>query len=84
MDTRQMIRCYIAENFLFSANGYDQDDGVSFLETGIINSLGIMELVQFVEQAFGIAVADEEIVPANFDSVNQLVAYIEARNHLVR
>lgn len=80
MDTRQLIRSYIGENFLFSRNGFNLGDDLSFLETGIVNSLGVMELVQFVEEQFGIPVADEDVVPANFDSVNRLAAYIERRS----
>ncbi len=80
MDTRQLIRNYIGENFLFSRNGFNLGDDLSFLETGIVNSLGVMELVQFVEEQFGIRVADEDVVPANFDSVNRLAAFIGRRS----
>lgn len=73
---KQKIRQYVAENFLFSSDGFRLGDDASFLEEEVIDSTGIMELVLFVEDNFGIAVKDEEIVPENFDSVNQLAAYI--------
>jgi acyl carrier protein len=79
MDTKDMIRRFVAENFLFSVNGAGLDGNASFLEAGIVDSLGIMELVRFVEERFGIPVGDEEVVPANFDSVNRLAAFIEAK-----
>jgi len=70
------IREYIARNFLFSDQGYGYGDESSFLEEGIIDSLGIIELVSFVEKEFGISVADSELLPDNFDSVAKLSAYV--------
>ena len=70
------IHDYIARNFLFSDQGFEYDDGASFLEEGIIDSLGIIELVAFVEKKFGISVADHELLPDNFDSVTKLNAFI--------
>jgi len=76
----ERIRVYIAENILFSSNGYPHADEASFLEEGIVDSMGIMELVMFVEEQFGITVEDEELVPDNFDSVRRLSAYIRAKS----
>ena len=78
----ERIRAYIAENILFSNNGYPHSDEASFLEEGIVDSMGIMELVMFVEEQFGITVEDEELVPDNFDSVSRLSAYIHAKSLL--
>jgi acyl carrier protein len=75
----ERIRTYIAENILFSNNGYPHADDASFLEEGIIDSMGIMELVMFVDETFGINVEDEELVPDNFDSVSRLAAYIRRK-----
>lgn len=79
MPIEPQIRQYLAENFLFSNNGYELDDKASFLEEGIVDSTGVLELVMFVEENFGITVQDEDIVPQNFDSVAQLAAYIQRR-----
>jgi acyl carrier protein len=79
MDTQDLIRRFVAENFLFNPNGTELDANTSFLEAGIVDSLGIMELVHFVEERFGIPVGDEEVVPANFDSVNRLAAFVQAK-----
>ena len=75
MSTETSIRDYILENFLFTANHGQLQDDASFLEEGIIDSTGVLELVMFVEDTFGITVEDEEIVPENFDSVQQLARY---------
>ena len=73
------VRQYLAENFLFSDNGYELADEASFLEEGVVDSTGVLELVMFVEETFGITVQDEEIVPQNFDSVSQLAAYVRRK-----
>jgi acyl carrier protein len=72
------IRTFIVDNFLY---GKDDDfgDDVSFLEKGIIDSTGVLELVSFVEDKFGITVEDEELIPENFDSVSNLASYISKK-----
>ena len=76
MNVETMIRTYIAKNILFSGDGYPYRDDVSFLNEGIINSMNVMELVMFVEEKFGVEVADEDIVPDNFDSVAKIASYV--------
>lgn len=72
------IRQFIAETILFSDNGFAYGDDVSFLDEGIIDSTGVVELVLFVEETYGFSVDDDDIVPDNFDTVNNLVQYIQA------
>ena len=75
MDLRQSIHAFVCESFL--VDDFDDDD--SFLGTGIVDSLGIAQLVAFLEQAFGITVGDDELVPANLDSVARVAAFVEAK-----
>jgi len=70
-----IIRQFIVENFLFGEDG-NLEDATSFLESGIIDSTGILELVSFMEEKFGISVADDELVPENLDSIANVVAYL--------
>jgi acyl carrier protein len=79
MIVKEQICQFLAENFLFSSNGFELGDDVSLLEEGVIDSTGVLELVMFVEESFGLQVPDEEIVPANFDTVNNLAAYIQRK-----
>ena len=79
MKVETQIKEYIAENLLFSSNGYPYANEVSFLEEGIVDSQGVMELVMFVEETFGVEVDDLDIIPDNFDSVSQLTAYIKRK-----
>jgi acyl carrier protein len=81
MRIEDQIKDYIARNLLFSANGFPYDDNVSFLEEGIVDSVGVMELVSFVEEDFRVPVDDLDIKPENFDSVNKIAAYIRRKNN---
>jgi len=79
MIIEEQIRQFIAENFLFSGDSYQLSADASFLEEGIVDSTGVLELVMFVEEAFSITVRDEEIVPENFDSISRLTAYVHRK-----
>ena len=79
MTIEDQIRQYVADNFLFSEDGYQLSDDASFLEEGIVDSTGVLELVMFVEDTFNTTVEDDEIVPENLDSVAQLAAYIRRK-----
>ena len=77
---REKIRKFISENFLFGKEPEGLTDDDSFLEKGIIDSTGVLELVAFAEETFGVKVADDELIPENLDSVNHLMNYISAKN----
>ncbi len=79
MEIEPRIRDYVAHNLLFSDNGFGYDDDASFLQEGIVDSVGVLELVLFVEETFGVEVDDQEIVPDNFDSVGKLASYIRSK-----
>jgi acyl carrier protein len=76
MTIETQIKDYISKNLLFSSDGFKYPDDASFLEEGIVDSQGVMELVLFVEENFQVKVKDSEIVPDNFDSVARLTDYI--------
>ena len=73
MLVRDQIRRFIQESFLVD----DFSDDESFLASGLIDSLGIVQLVSFVEKTYGLKVPDRDLVPDNFDSVAKLAAYVE-------
>ncbi|WP_117195234.1 acyl carrier protein [Rhizobium terrae] len=72
------VREFISENFLFRADA-KISDGQSLLETGVIDSTGVLELIAFLEQTYGITVADEEIVPENLDSISNMTSYLATK-----
>ena len=75
MEHKQAIRDFVVENFLFGAANGLKDD-TSFLEEGIIDSTGILELVTYLEDEFSITVEDEELIPENLDSIDNVTAYL--------
>ena len=79
MDPRPVIRSYILENFLFSDDPLAIEDNASFLEQGIIDSVGALEIALFIEQSFGFAVQEDEMLPENLDSVDNLVAFVKRK-----
>lgn len=72
------IRKFIVDNFLFGQAG-DFADTASFLEQGIIDSTGVLELATHLETAYGIKVKDEELVPENLDSIKAISTYVEKK-----
>ena len=80
MTIEAQIKDYIAKNLLFSEDGFSYSDDTSFLQEGIVDSVGIMELVAFVGDQMGVEVEDQEIVPDNFDSVSRLAAYVRRKS----
>lgn len=76
---RQQIHEFIEVNFLFDGGPADLDDEASLVEQGIVDDTGVLELVLFVEEAWGLTVDPQDLHPENFDSVNALSAYIVRR-----
>ena len=79
MEVKSEIRSFVVENFLYGQDDGNLGDDVSFLEKGIIDSTGVLELVSFIEENYGIAVLDEELIPDNFDSLAKLSAFVSRK-----
>jgi acyl carrier protein len=77
-EAKEKVRAFIVENFMFG-NDENLSDDTSFLGEGIIDSTGVLELVDFLEETFSIKVDDEELVPENLDSIQNLVAYLSRK-----
>lgn len=73
------IRQFVVDNFLFGQDVGTLGDDESFLETGIIDSTGVLQLVGFIEQQYNIAVGNDELVPDNLDSVNKVSRFVHAK-----
>jgi acyl carrier protein len=78
-DISGALRRFIGENFMFQEDLQSLGDDASFLENGIIDSTGVLELVCFLENTFGIEVADEEMLPENLDSIRAVTAYVSRK-----
>lgn len=73
---RRQIHEFVETNFLFDGSGKTVDDDTSLTAQGIVDATGFLELALFVEEAWGITVAQDDLVPENFDTVNALAAYV--------
>ena len=74
------IRDFVIENFLFGQDrdGFSNED--SFLDHGLIDSMGILMLVEFVKERFSVSIDDEEIIPDNFDSVRRVADFVQSKS----
>jgi len=75
---RSELRNFIQENFLFGQEAVFSD-GDSFLSLGIVDSTGVLELVAFLEKQYGLHIADEELLPENLDSIDNLSQFIQRK-----
>ena len=78
-DIKKKLDSFIRNNFLLGDETQTLDDDDSFLEKGIIDSTGVLELVNFIEETFNINVEDEDLVPDNLDSLNKMTSYIRKK-----
>jgi acyl carrier protein len=73
---RQTLRTHILSTYLFSADPAELGDDDSFQERRHIDSMGMMQLIQFIENEFHIKLVEDDLVPEQLDSVNRLVRLI--------
>ena len=76
MDIAKKIREFILENYLFTDDESALENDQSLLETGIIDSTGVLELIAFIQEELGLEVEDDDMIPENFDSVERIAGYI--------
>jgi acyl carrier protein len=75
---QKTIRTFIVDNFLFGRqNGLT--DNESLLEQGVIDSIGLLELISFLQKQYGIKVADEDLIPANLDSIDRIAGFVQRK-----
>ncbi|MCO5144635.1 MAG: acyl carrier protein [Aquamicrobium sp.] len=76
---KERVRTFIVENFLFGDASQAPADDESLIENDVIDSTGVLELVAFIEESFGLTMADGDIVPANLDTLERIAAFVSAR-----
>lgn len=76
---KDSLRGFVVENFLFGDAAQAPADTESLIENGIMDSTGVLELVAFLEEKFGIVMADSDIVPANLDTLDRIAAFVGSR-----
>jgi acyl carrier protein len=75
------VRTFIVDNYLYREGVESVAGSDSFLALGLIDSMGILELIAFLEETFGIRMADEEMIPENLDSIERVTAYVARKTH---
>jgi len=79
MDKKETIRKFVVKTFLKGNKSVNLTDDSSFFEEGIIDSLGALELISFIEKTFGFKAQDSELIPENLDSINKINAYVNSK-----
>ncbi len=75
----QEVRQFVIDNFVFETGNGDFSNEDSFFDTGLLDSMGVLTLVEFVREKYGIAIEDNELQPENWDSVNRIATFVQAR-----
>jgi len=78
-DIKNQVRQYLLDNFLMGAGAEGVTDTTSFIEKGIVDSTGVLELVAFLERTYGIRVEDAEMVPENLDTLDNIEKYVRGK-----
>ena len=78
-EIKGQIREFLAMNFRYDGASFDLGDDTSLLGSGTLDQTGVLELVLFVEEAYGFDVDESDLAPENFDTVNSVVAYVRQR-----
>ncbi len=73
------VRQFVIENFIFDGSDQTFSNDDSFFERGLLDSMGVLTLVEFVRDKYGVAIEDDELLPENWDSVNRIAAFVQAR-----
>jgi acyl carrier protein len=79
MSSKSEIKQFILGNYLFTNDESALADDDSLLQKGIVDSTGMLELIMHLEEKYGIKVAEDEMVPANLDSVVKITAFLERK-----
>ena len=83
MDQRDIesdVRRFITESFPLGASGSELDGSDSLLEAGVIDSVGVLELIEFLEARYSIQIPDEDVMPENLDSIAAITRYVSSRS----
>ncbi len=78
MNLDKEVKKYIVSRFMQGDENRLHDDE-SLFETGVIDSLGVLKLVSFLEERFGVQIQDEELIPENFETVNKIIGFMESK-----
>ena len=76
---KEKLREFVVENFLFGQENFEFSDDNSLMGKGIIDSTGVLELVAFIQESFGIQVDDRDLIPENLDSISNVMRFLATK-----
>ena len=76
---KDKLRLFILDNFLFTDDQDELDNDDSFMDKNIVDSTGILEIIEFLEEECSIKIEDEEMIPDNLDSIQKIVSFVERK-----
>jgi acyl carrier protein len=79
-EAEAQVREFLSREIMFSGDDFPYEDDTSLLEAGIIDSMGVLEVVMFVQSTFGISVGPLEVTRDNFDSVSKIARYVRKKS----
>ena len=80
----QEVRQFVVDNFLFGEGAEQLSNDDSFMDKGLVDSMGILTLVAFVQEKYRISVGDEDLVPENWDSVRRIAGFVHSKSHVAK
>lgn len=78
-DIEKDVREFIADNFILDEDAEEIDRDESLTQNGVLDSMGVLELIMFIEERFDVKVPDEDTLPENLDSVGRISEYVRGR-----
>lgn len=78
MNTKEIVRQFVVTNF-YVPEGVAITDDQSLLDSGVIDSTGVLELIAFIEDQFSIHIDDQEMTPANLDSIGRIADFVSRK-----
>src|SRR5688500_13690912 len=78
-EIKSRVRAFVQENFLYAMPDFELGDEDRLLERGVIDSMGVAEMIAFVESEFGIATSDDEVSEANYGSLTAIAGFVASK-----
>jgi len=78
MEIKEQVRSFVTSNF-YVADPASLEDNASLLDRGIIDSTGVLEVIFFIEETFGLKVEDNEMLPENLDSIERIAKFVSSK-----
>ncbi len=79
MSFEKKLRSFVLENYLFTEDQSELNNSDSFLESGIIDSTGILEVITFIQDECDFIIEDDDMIPENLDSVDNILAFVNKK-----